>query len=241
MSNISLHSPASFPLQAGPPPLVPTAPDYGICDRRYGSHLTPLLCGWAVDTLTLGDSLVPYTVHGGAPGPQSLPYTAIFGNCKIWIEIAGPATPEIYQAVPNAIRGMAKWVIDQCVDGSRSGSGYGGFTTKDISKLTAYVTEPDTKISQTYPTSTAFLTVTVTGLWDQSIWPPSPGNYDPSIAEHLAEVEIDAWNLAAPGSPLRQDLASRQQFFARQSMRMQTGGSSISWWGSNPRIATSKT
>ena len=91
----------------------------------------------------------------------------------------------------------------------------------------------------TTASSTAFLTVTVTGAWDQSIWPPSPGDYDPSVADHLAEIERDAWNKAAPGSPLRQDLASRQQFFSRQSMRMQIGGSSIAWWGSNPRRTAS--
>lgn len=43
---------------------------------------------------------------------------------------------------------MAGWIIDQCVDGS--GGGHGGFATKDISKLTAYVTEPDTDISGIY-------------------------------------------------------------------------------------------
>ncbi|KAF6221663.1 hypothetical protein HO133_001631 [Letharia lupina] len=238
MLNLSLHGPVSLPLQVGPSPVIPTAPDYGICDRRYGDHLTPLLCGWAAETLIKGDSLVPYTVRGGVPGPQTLPYTAIFGNCKIWIEIAGPATPQIYEAVPNEIREMAGWVIEQCVGGN--GRGHGGFATKDISELTAYVTEPDANIGGMYPISSAFLTVTVTGAWDQSIMPPSPGNYDPSIAQHLADVEIDAWHKAAPGSPLRQDFASRQQFFTRQSMRMQTGGSSITWWDSNPRIATSE-
>ncbi|CAD6565191.1 MAG: hypothetical protein ASARMPRED_006505 [Alectoria sarmentosa] len=232
MFNLSLHESASLPLQAGPSSFIPTAPDYGICDQRYGARLTPLLCGWAADTLMQGDSLVPYTVRGGAPGPQTLPYTTMFGNCKMWIEIAGPATPQIYEAVPNEIRGMAGWVVDQCVNSN--GRGYGGFATKDISQLTAYVTEPDTKISQTYP-STAFLTVTVTGPWDQSVQPPSPGNYDPSIAQHLADVEVNAWNKAAPGSPLRKDLASRHQFFRGRSMRMQIGGSSITWWGLNLR------
>ena len=79
---------------------------------------------------------------------SSLSYSCWVGNCKIWVEIAGPATPQIYEAVPNEIRGMAGWVVDQCVDSN--GRGYGGFATKDISQLTAYVTEPDTKISQTY-------------------------------------------------------------------------------------------
>ena len=89
--------------------------------------------------------------------------------------------------------------------------------------------------------SSAFLTVTVTGPWDQTPLPPSPGNFDPSIAEHLAQVELEAWSEAAPGSPLRQDLAIRRQFFTRQSMHMRTGGSSITWWGANRRIAISET
>ena len=80
MFNVSLYGPASLPVQAGPSPIIPTAPDYGICDRRYGAHLTPLLCSRAADTLIQGDSLVPYTVRSGAPGPRTLPYTAIFGE-----------------------------------------------------------------------------------------------------------------------------------------------------------------
>ncbi len=166
MFNLSLLEPASLQYSAGPLPFAPIAPDYGICDRRYGAHLTPLICGWAADTLIQGDSLERYTVRGGVPGPHTLPYTAIFGmiilslepfdfsdscsagNCKIWIEVAGPATPQIYDAVPNEIRGMAAWVIEQCV--GEIGGGYGGFATKDINTLTAYVTQPDTEISETY-------------------------------------------------------------------------------------------
>lgn len=83
MFNVSLHGPASVPFQAGPLPLIPVAPDYGICDRRYGARLTPLLCGWAAETLSSGDSLVSYTVHGGVPGPQTLPYTAFFGESSL--------------------------------------------------------------------------------------------------------------------------------------------------------------
>ena len=80
MFNVSLHGSVSLPYLVGPPPFAPIAPDYGICDRRYGSHLTPLLCGRAAETLQTGDARVPYTVHGGVPGPQTLPYTAMFGE-----------------------------------------------------------------------------------------------------------------------------------------------------------------
>ena len=113
-----------------------------------------------------GDSPLPYIIQRGAPGPQRLPLTTTFGeytlslsiprlsydcgagNCKIWVEVAGPAIPRIYQVVPDEIRGMAGWVLAQCVGGS--GEGHGGFATKDISKLTAYITEPDTKLGGNY-------------------------------------------------------------------------------------------
>ena len=81
MFNATLQGLATPPAQVGPSPVVPTVPDYGICDRRYGANLTPLLCNWAADTLEQGDSVVPYTVvPGGTPGPRTLPYTAIFGG-----------------------------------------------------------------------------------------------------------------------------------------------------------------
>lgn len=80
MFNTSLYGLASLSVQVGLPPFIPTAPDYGICDRRYGAHLMPLMCSRAADTLIQGDSFIPYTVHGGAPGPLTLPYTAMFGE-----------------------------------------------------------------------------------------------------------------------------------------------------------------
>lgn len=80
MFNLSLHGPASLAVQAGPSPMTPVVPDYGICDRRYGTRLTPLLCGRAADTIVRGGSLVQYTVQDGAPGPRTLPYTALFGE-----------------------------------------------------------------------------------------------------------------------------------------------------------------
>ena len=77
---LSLNGTSGFQFAPKPPPFVPVEPDYGICDRRYGSHLTPLLCGWASETLTQGNSPIQYTVGGHARGPQVLPHTAVFGE-----------------------------------------------------------------------------------------------------------------------------------------------------------------
>ena len=78
MMALSLNGTSSF--HYAPPRFAPVEPDYGICDRRYGSRLTPLLCGWAAETLTQGDSPIPYTVSSHARGPQVLPHTAVFGE-----------------------------------------------------------------------------------------------------------------------------------------------------------------
>ena len=75
-----LNGTSSLQFSPGTQPFVPVLPDYGICDRRYGSHLTPLLCGWATETLRQGDSPVPHTVGGRAGNPQDLPHTAVFGE-----------------------------------------------------------------------------------------------------------------------------------------------------------------
>lgn len=81
MLNATLQGLVSLPVQIGPSPIIPTVPDFGICDQRYGSRLTPLLCNWAADTLIQGDSAVSYTVvHGDTPGPHTLPHTAMFGG-----------------------------------------------------------------------------------------------------------------------------------------------------------------
>ena len=80
MLSISPHGPLGLVNLTYPSPLVPKLPDYAICDRRYGTRLTPLLCGMAANTLMEGDSPVSYTVHDGIPGPYTLPYTAIFGK-----------------------------------------------------------------------------------------------------------------------------------------------------------------
>ena len=87
MFNVSLHGPTGLPYSADPAPFVPIEPDYGICDRRYGSNLTPLLCGWAAKSLIEGDSLLPYAVRSVASGPETLPYTAMFGEQSLSSEL----------------------------------------------------------------------------------------------------------------------------------------------------------
>ena len=63
------------------------------------------------------------------------------GTCKITFEIAGPSlSPFLSPLIPDDIRGMAGWVIDQCV----TRSGIGGFVTNKIINMVNYISEPAT-------------------------------------------------------------------------------------------------
>ncbi len=68
-------------------------------------------------------------------------------DCRISVEIAGPASCKTYYAIPNAIRGLTDWLIGQCVT---TGGGIGGFVTKDIGRMISFVTAPKTNIHGPY-------------------------------------------------------------------------------------------
>ena len=62
---------------------------------------------------------------------------SITGDCKVVLEIAGPAasaTPAVIIA-PDDIRGMAFWLMENCVRDSH----LGGYVTRGLARLTNYV------------------------------------------------------------------------------------------------------
>ena len=71
----------------------------------------------------------------------------ILEDCRISVEISGPADVRFYYAKPDHIRGLADWLIGQCVT---AGGGNGGFVTKDIDSMIGFVTAPKTNIHGPY-------------------------------------------------------------------------------------------
>ena len=57
------------------------------------------------------------------------------GNCLISVEVAGPTRPASINLVPNTIRAMAQWVIEECVE---SDGGVGGFATFGFANMVDY-------------------------------------------------------------------------------------------------------
>ena len=75
------------------------------------------------------------------------------GNCVISIEVAGPEafydvqsthTPFTIRASPFQLRGLAAYVVNDCV---QRGGNVGGFATNKISNLANYLQDPNTDLS----------------------------------------------------------------------------------------------
>ncbi|CAO1602366.1 hypothetical protein XANCAGTX0491_005979 [Xanthoria calcicola] len=202
---------------------LPTHPDFDICDRRYGMNLDIPRCDVAANRLDVGSASTIYRISGQA-GPGTLPQSMNYGGCMISVEVAGPQPYQTYTLVPNQVRSLASHIINECVG---RGGKVGGFATLDIGRLIEFVIDPCTDLA-VYPPSSTFLTVSVTASNPKK---PSPGNYDPIIAQTLADVTRDAAVRVPASSPARKTLFARSKAFYNRAMRMSTGGSTYGWWG----------
>ena len=68
-------------------------------------------------------------------------------TCNIRFQVAGPAAErlDIVPFVPNDMRNMAGWVLEQCIE-EKSGK-EGGWVSKDLSNTVDYLTDPDSDIA----------------------------------------------------------------------------------------------
>ena len=163
----------------------------------------------------------------------------------ISIEISGPTLPQRMTYTPNQIRGMAGHVINKCI----VGAGIGGFVTKDISNVLAYLMSRfyhPYLIYRMHPTllcitrycltgaveapSSAFLTVSVTAAGPTA---PSPGNFDPTIPTVFAGYLAGAGTVRLGGSPSSLRYLSLVPIFQQRASTMRRGGTTP-WWSNVP-------
>ena len=134
---------------------APVPPDFHMCSQVYGAHLIANECRAVASQLPGGSTPVsfalnteghpvsfPISLEYGKSCPQarhqSIEVNLCSGDCHISVEVAGPARPPSITVAPNAIRAMAYWLIEQCV---QEGSGLGGFATIGFAHLVDYVIE----------------------------------------------------------------------------------------------------
>ncbi|MCJ1229777.1 hypothetical protein MMC12_006447 [Toensbergia leucococca] len=210
-------------------PIPPVAPDFYLCDPEYGYALETLDCNLAADLqLPRGRESVNAFLNNPRM-PFSLPFTVTHGSCAISIEFAGPsyAAPSFVTIVPDQLRGMASYVIDQCV----RASGSGGFITRGMISLVGYLSITPLFVNPlSVPADPWFTTVTITGP-DAPL--RRPGDTDPEVSSVI--MEADRWLAGhhAEGSEDRVhflDLADRSEWRAHEMRR----GGSLNWWDPYP-------
>ena len=218
-------------------PTPPIVPNFAVCAPAYGWELSPGNAIFVADILPRGNFPVSYTVNQDlkAPGFYDLPYETHSGSVSVTVNVAGVADIDSIQLVPNEIRGMTAYIIEQCLMQRRSG----GFMTKGIQGLVDYVIDPTSDVdARPYPSSTAFITVLV-GKLDTAF--SSPGDYDPKLAYFLQHAEAVAMERVE--AQYLDILGERMLWYTAQAQRMTRLGH-VAWWdtlqvGSNETEAAS--
>lgn len=195
---------------------------YSYCQEYYGLFPNSRDCVKAIALLEKGNTYVSYAVHSGI-GPHALPLSKSYGTCMIQVDVAGPRLPRTYDIIPDEIRHLADEVLNSCVTGPFE---IGGFATTDLQVMNGWITAEETELDKPFPTSTAFLTVTLADVVPDWL---SPGNYDPVMAFHFSQVALRAIDRAFT---LREriDLRERAERLLQQGERMQPRGNRVPWW-----------
>ena len=63
------------------------------------------------------------------------------------LEVAGASKPTTVNLVPNQARGMAGWLLQECVNNE-----FGGFMTYGIARMLDYISNPTTVLTQPFRT-----------------------------------------------------------------------------------------
>ena len=145
---------------------------------------------------------------------------------------AGPAKnrPHAFLMVPDAIRAMALWLIQQCV----GGNGIGGFVTLAFANMLNHVTQLNTHPSNIYPDSSTFLTMTIGGLDSIRFL---PGDTDPLLPLAFAGYMAMQGQSKPPDSADRQIATIAAVYWSALAVEMESGGN-IMWWDDQPSQTT---
>ena len=124
--------------------------------------------------------------------------------------------------VPNQLRALAFFIAQQCAVEQN----IGGFATQNFEGLLDVVGNPLTDPEDPYPTSTTFLTVTVSGPSNKHY---APGNFDPFIPITIGGYLYSKGNALPDGSSLRNlyTVGSNYWFSVAESMDRR---GPTTWW-----------
>ena len=203
------------------PAFSPITPDFAYCNTDYGNDLSESYGSTVVDRLPQQGYPVSYIVD--RPSEEfHLPLQLSFRNVILSVEVAGPVNARSIQLVPRTLRDIAAFLTEYCLSGGR-----GGFATLMFEDVIDFVTNPGNALDTTFPSSAAFVTVSLTGLLPGF---PMPGDTDPLIAFKMEKALVAAWQKMSPAEFLKRDvLRTRVLTFELQASRMRRR-SQLKWW-----------
>lgn len=147
------------------------------------------------------------------------------GGCYITVESAGPNIPPFLWIIPGDVRIAATRVIQQCIGEEHTG----GFETLGYDNLLEWIFPPAGDIllrGAPYPSSTAFVTVTVSGPSGKNT---RPGDFDPGITGSIIG-RLATLKAYAQGESVSSLLSQAGMLiWLARTKRMQLGGR-IPWW-----------
>ena len=151
----------------------PSGADHYDCNPFFALHkVEPADCRTAFSMLPVGTQPILFKNNPDEGDPYGLPFTVTHGSCmtfsathglvkttylltsgiseetcNIRFQVAGPAAErlDIVPFVPNDMRNMAGWVLEQCIE-EESGK-EGGWVSKDLLNTVDYLTDPDSDIA----------------------------------------------------------------------------------------------
>ena len=147
------------------------------------------------------------------------------GECYISVESAGPNIPPILWLIPGDVRLAATRVIQQCIGEEHSG----GFESLGYDNLLEWIFPPSGDVllrGAPYPSSTAFVTVTVSGPSGKNT---KPGDFDPGITGEILGRFAALKSYSRPESVTMLLSQAGSLVWLARTKRMQLGGR-IPWW-----------
>ena len=170
--------------------VIPLRPDSYQCSGSYGSQLDTLDCIEAASRFPTGATAQLYSIDNtrlAGYQPYNIPSQVMRGDCLVKLDIIGDEeTRGRVSIVPDVVRGLAAFVIAQCV----TGAGVGGYATDGLANMIQYILSPQeypyaaamappfpANLSP-FPQTALFFTVTVSDHTNLHRYPPG---YDPAI------------------------------------------------------------
>ena len=147
------------------------------------------------------------------------------GGCYISVESAGPSVPPILWLIPLQVRTAATRVVEQCIGEEHSG----GFEVLGYENLMEWIFPPSGNVllrGAPYPSSTSFVTVTVSGPGGKN---SKPGDFDPGITGDIIGRLVALSAFARPESITAVLGEAGRLIWLARAKRMTPGGS-VPWW-----------